>query len=56
MIVAQDLSANDAMHVGLHKLLNEVDLFEFIERRRAEDVKDGNDVLVTEVSEELDLA
>ena len=56
MIVAELLRPNDAMEVGLHELLNEVDLLEVVETRRTEDIENGDDVLVMKVAEELDFA
>lgn len=56
MIVAECLCADDAMEVGLHELLDEIDLPELCEARGLEDVEDGDDVLVVEVAEKLDLA
>ena len=56
VIVAELLGTNDAVKIGLHKFLDEVDLLEVIERGRAENVEYGDDVLVVEVAEELDLA
>ena len=44
------------MQIGLHELLDEIDLLEAEEIGWSEDVEDGDDVLVVEVSEELDLA
>ena len=51
VIVAELLGTNDAVKIGLHKLLDEVDLLEVIERGRTEDVEYGDDVLVVEVTE-----
>lgn len=56
MIVAKLLGADDTVKVRLHEFLHEVDLFEFLETGRAEDIEDGDDVLVMKVPEELDLA
>jgi len=44
------------MEVSFHELLNEIDLSELIETWRVEDVKDGNDVFVTEMTKEFYLA
>ena len=44
------------MHVRLHELLDEVDLGEALVRRGLDNVEDGDDVLVVEPSEELDLS
>ena len=52
VIIAESLCSDNSVQVGLHQLLYEVDFFEVLERWRAENVKDGNDVLVVEVSEE----
>lgn len=56
VIIAEHLSADDAVHIGLHELLNEIDLPEVVERWGTKNVEDGDDVFVAEVSEELDLA
>lgn len=44
------------MHVGLHELLDQVDLCELFEGGGFDDVEDGDDVFVLEPSEELDLS
>lgn len=56
MIVAQLLGADDAVKIGLHEFLDEVDLLELLEIGWTEDVEDGDDVLVMKVAKELDLA
>jgi hypothetical protein len=55
MVVTEGLGAYDAMHVSLHELLDEIDVPKVVEGGGAEDVEDGDDVLVVEVAEELDL-
>jgi hypothetical protein len=50
------LCADDAVEVGLHELLDEVDLAKGGERGRAEHVEDRDDILVPEVQEQADLA
>jgi hypothetical protein len=44
------------MEVCFHEFLNEIYLSELIEAGREEDVKDRNDVLVTEMTEEFYLS
>ena len=39
VVVTELLGTNDAMQIGLHELLDEIDLFEVVERGRAEDVE-----------------
>lgn len=56
MVVAEHLRTYDAMHIGLHEFLHQIDLFELVEGWWAENVEDGNDVLVMKVPEEFDLA
>ena len=56
VVVTQLLCANNTMEVGFHELLNEVHLPELIETWGLKDVKDRNDVLVTEMTEEFYLA
>ena len=56
MVIAQLLRPNDAVQIGLHELLDEVDFLKVVEGCGSEDVKDGNDVLVVEMAEELDFA
>ena len=56
MVVAELLGAYDAVEVCLHELLDEIDLLEVVDAGGAEDVEDGDDVLVVKVAEELDLA
>ena len=56
VIIGQILGTDNAVHVRLHELLNEVDLGEVLVGAWLLDVKDGNDVLVVEVAEELHLA
>lgn len=56
VIVAQFLSSDNAMQVGLHQLLHEVYVFEQCETVRLKDVENGDDVFVAKVPEKLDLA
>lgn len=56
MVIAQLLRPNNSMHVGLHKLLNQIHFFEGLERFWLEDVQYTDDILVLEMPEELDLA
>lgn len=51
MVVTQLLCPNDAMEVGFHELLDEIDLSEVFEGRRSENVQDRNDVLMAKVAE-----
>ena len=44
VVVGEVLGADDAVHVGLHQLLDEVDLLERLERRRLDDVQDRDDL------------
>lgn len=50
MIIAELLCADDTMQVRLHELLYEINFFEGLHIGWAEDVEDGDDVLVTEVA------
>ena len=56
VVVAQSLRSDDAVQVGLHELLHEIDVPEQLEARRLEDAEDGDDVFVAKVTEQLDLA
>jgi hypothetical protein len=56
MVIAQLLSTNDPMKIGLHKFLYEVDLPEAVEIGRSEDVEDGDDILMVKVTKKLYLA
>ena len=56
VVVAQSLRSDDAVQVGLHELLHEIDVSELLEAGRLEDVEDGDDVFVAKVTEQLDLA
>ena len=56
MVVAQSLRSDDAVQVGLHELLHEIDVSELLEAGRLEDVEDGDDIFVAKVAEQLDLA
>lgn len=56
MIVAEILGANDTVEISLHEFLDKIDLVEVIDAGWAENVKDGNDVFVVKVAEELDFA
>jgi hypothetical protein len=53
VVVTQLLRPDDTMEVRFHELLNKVYLSELIEAGRLEDVKDRNDVLVTEMTKEF---
>lgn len=44
------------MQVGLHQLLDEIDVFEQLETGRLKDVEDRDNVLMAKVPEKLDLA
>jgi hypothetical protein len=44
------------MHICLHELLNQINFCEVIKARRAEYVKDGDDVFVLKMAEKFDLA
>lgn len=55
MVVTQFLSTNDTMEISLHEFLNEVYFLEVIQRRRTEDIEDGNDIFVVKVTKEFDL-
>ena len=56
VVVAQVVGADDGVQVGVHVLLDEVDLAEALETRGLLDVEDFDDVRVVEALEELDLA
>ena len=56
VVIGQLLCANYSVHVGLHELLNEIDLSEGIVVPRLLDVEYGDDVLVVEVPEKLHLS
>ena len=56
VVVAESLRSDDAMQVGFHELLHEIDVSEQLEAGRLEDVEDGDDVFVAKVAEQLDLA
>jgi len=56
VVVAQTLRSDHAVEVGLHELLDEIDIPERLEAGRLEDVEDGDDVFVAKVAEQLDLA
>lgn len=53
MIIAQLLGTDDTMKVGLHELLDKVNLGELVYTTGLEDIKDGDDVFVMKVSEEF---
>ena len=55
VVVGQILGTYNAVHIRLHELLDEVDLGEVLVRAWLLDVKDGNDILVVEVAQELHL-
>lgn len=50
LVIAEVLRANDVVHVGLHELLDEVDLLEAVVRRRLDNVEDRDDLLSLEGS------
>lgn len=56
VVVAQVVGADDGVQVGVHVLLDEVDLAEALETGGLLDVEDLDDVRVVEALEELDLA
>jgi hypothetical protein len=56
VIVAELLGADDSVQVGLHELLDEVDLLEIVIGVWSENVEYGDDVFVMEVEEEAHLA
>lgn len=56
VVVAEALGSDHAVEVGLHELLDEIDVPERLEAGGEEDVEDGDDVLVAKVAEKLDLA
>lgn len=56
MIITQLLGPNHPMHIRLHQLLHQINLFETLQAPRPGDIEDIDDVLVLEVAEELDLA
>ena len=51
VVVRKLLCADDAVHVSLHELLDEVHLGEALVVARLLDVQDGNDVFVVEVTQ-----
>ncbi len=55
VIIGEILGTDNAVHVGLHELLDEVDLGESLVGSWLLDVEDGDDVLVVEVAEKLHL-
>lgn len=56
VIVAKLLGADDTVKVRLHEFLHEINFLELLKARRAQNVQDGDDVLVMKMPEELDLA
>lgn len=50
VIVTEFLGPYDAVHVGLHELLHEIDLSEVFQRVRFEDVEYAYDILVSEMA------
>ena len=56
MIVAERLRPDDPVEVCFHQFLDEVYFFKVLEGRRAENVEDGDDVLVVKVPEQPDLS
>jgi hypothetical protein len=50
MVVAQFLRPDDAMHIGLHQLLNEIYLRELMNGGRSKDVENGDYVLVMKMA------
>jgi hypothetical protein len=55
-VIAELLCPDDAVHVGLHEFLDEVDLGEALVRCGLDNVENGDNVLVVEPSQELDLS
>lgn len=53
MIITEFLGTNNTMKVGLHELLDEVNLVELVYTAWLEDIKDRDDVFVMKVSEEF---
>lgn len=56
VVIGQILCSNDAVHVGLHQLLNQIDLVESLIIAGSLDVQDRDNILVVEVSQQLHLA
>lgn len=56
VVVRELLCADDAVHVGLHELLDEIDLVKGVVAPGLLDVEDRDDVLVVEVAQQLHLA
>ena len=46
VIVAEALVLEQLVKIGLHKCLHDVDIFHVIVRRRSQDIKDINDLLM----------
>jgi len=55
VVIRQVLSADDPVHVGLHKLLNQVNFTEALIASWLLNVQDRNDVLMIEVTKQLHL-
>lgn len=51
VVIGQLLCTNYSVHIGLHELLNEIDLSKGIVVPRLLDIEDGDDVLMVEVPE-----
>lgn len=49
MVIGKFLSTNHAMHIGLHKLLDQINLFESFQGIWTKDVEDANNILVPEM-------
>lgn len=56
VVIAKLLSSYNSMEICLHEFLNQVDLIEFSETWWFKEIEDSDDVLVMEVTEELDFA
>jgi hypothetical protein len=44
VVIREGLCSDDPVEIGLHEFLDEVDLIEFVERRRLGDVQNGDDL------------
>ena len=56
MVVAEFLSPNHTMQVGLHQFLYEVNLLEIVKTWRLQDIDDCNDIFVMKVTKKFNLA
>lgn len=56
MVVGEVLGSNDSVHIRLHEFLDKVDLVEAIVASRLLDIKNGDDVFVVEVTQQLHLS